>query len=123
MKCGVLTVEGISTVKIVRFRTSITKLHIRENCIVVLPVNILTGVMHRLLGPHDTLPCVLILYIIFLSKSLIDLDCHQMVTNSSEPSPILSDSPMTCCAGMGLSCLDASGVCIECGETGTVCMY
>ena len=25
-----------------------------------LPVNILTGVTRRLLGPHDTLPCVLI---------------------------------------------------------------
>ena len=25
-----------------------------------LPVNIFTGVVRRLLGPHDTLPCVLI---------------------------------------------------------------
>ena len=33
---------------------------IRENRIIVLPVNILTGVAHQLLGPHDTLPCVLI---------------------------------------------------------------
>ena len=36
------------------------KLHIRENRIIVLPVNILTCVAHRLLGPHDTLPYVLI---------------------------------------------------------------
>ena len=60
LKCGVLTVEGISTAKIVRFRKSTTKVHIRENRIIVLPINILTGVAHRLLGPHDTLPCVLI---------------------------------------------------------------
>ena len=31
-----------------------------ENDVFVLPVNILTGVARRLLGPHDTLPCVLI---------------------------------------------------------------
>ena len=55
-----LTVEGISSAKIVRLRKSATKVHIRENRIIVLPVNILTGVAHRLLGPHDTLPCVLI---------------------------------------------------------------
>ena len=32
-----------------------------ENDVFVLPVNILTGVARRLLGPHDTLPCVLII--------------------------------------------------------------
>ena len=31
-----------------------------ENDVFVLPVNILTGVARQLLGPHDTLPCVLI---------------------------------------------------------------
>ena len=31
-----------------------------ENYVFVLPVNILTGVVRRLLEPHDTLPCVLI---------------------------------------------------------------
>ena len=31
-----------------------------KSCIIVLPVNVLTGVMHQLLGQHDTLPCVLI---------------------------------------------------------------
>ena len=30
-----------------------------ENDVFVLPVNILTGVARQLLGPHDTLPCVL----------------------------------------------------------------
>ena len=35
--------------------TEVQKLHF------FLPVNILMGVAHRLLGPHDTLPCVLIL--------------------------------------------------------------
>jgi len=37
-----MMVEGISTAKIVWFRTSSTKLCIRENCIFVLPVNIYT---------------------------------------------------------------------------------
>jgi len=55
-----IELEGNSTAKIVWFRTSSTKLHIRENRIIVLPVNILTVLAHRLLGPHDTLPCVLI---------------------------------------------------------------
>ena len=31
-----------------------------ENDVFFLPVNILTGVACRLLGPHDTLSCVLI---------------------------------------------------------------
>ena len=31
-----------------------------ENDVFVLPVNVLTGVVRQLLGPHDTLPCVLI---------------------------------------------------------------
>ena len=31
-----------------------------------LPVNILTGVTRRLLGPHDTLPCVLMYVCLFL---------------------------------------------------------
>ena len=37
--------------------TEVRKLHF-------LPVNILTGVTRRLLGPHDTLPCVLIIYFV-----------------------------------------------------------
>ena len=40
-------------------------------CIFVLPVYILTDVVRRLLGPHDTLLCVLIL--IYLSTSAEDL--------------------------------------------------
>jgi len=55
LKCGVLMMEGISTAKIVQLCTSSTKLHIRENCVTVLPVNILMGVVRYLLGPHDTL--------------------------------------------------------------------
>ena len=46
--------------KIVLFHQGITELRRCENCIFVLPVNILTGVARRLLGPHDTLSCVLI---------------------------------------------------------------
>ena len=37
-----------------------TELRRCENCVFVLPVNILTVVVRQLLGPHDTLPCVLI---------------------------------------------------------------
>ena len=37
-----------------------------QNCIIVLPVNILMVVVCRLLGPHDTLPCVLITSLIKL---------------------------------------------------------
>ena len=75
--------EGISTAKTVRFGKSTTKVHIRENRIIVLPVNILTGVAHRLLGPHDTLPCVLINplclnLIVMLRKMLTYNDCKNM---------------------------------------------
>ena len=51
--------------KIVLFHQGCTELRRCENCVFFLPVNILTGVTRRLLGPHDTLPCVLIyIYII-----------------------------------------------------------
>ena len=50
LESGVLTLEGISTAKIVRFHTSSTKLCIREYRIIVLPVNILTGLLRRLLA-------------------------------------------------------------------------
>ena len=46
--------------KIVLFHQGSTELRRCENCVFFLPVNILKGVAHRLLGPHDTLPCVLI---------------------------------------------------------------
>ena len=52
--------EGVSTAKIVLFHQGSTELRRCENCVFFLPVNILTGVTRRLLGPHDTLPCVLI---------------------------------------------------------------
>ena len=60
LECGVLKVEGVSIVKIVLFHQGITELRRCENCVFFLPVNILTGVARRLLGPHNTLPCVLI---------------------------------------------------------------
>ena len=40
----------------------ITEIQMCENDVFVLPVNILTGVACQLLGPHDTLPCVLIFH-------------------------------------------------------------
>ena len=55
-----LQLEGMSTAKIVLFHQGSTELRRCENCVFFLPVNILTGVTRRLLGPHDTLPCVLI---------------------------------------------------------------
>ena len=39
-----------------------------ENYVFTLPVNILTGVACRLLGPHNTLPCVLIFYLVTVVK-------------------------------------------------------
>ena len=57
---GVLKLEGVSTAKVVLFHQGGTELRRCENCVFFLPVNILTGVTRRLLGPHDTLPCVLI---------------------------------------------------------------
>ena len=60
LECGVLTLEGVSTAKIVLFHQGSTELRRCENCVFFLPVNILTGVTRRLLGPYDTLPCVLI---------------------------------------------------------------
>ena len=50
----------VSTAKFVLFHQGSTELRRCEKCIFVLPANILTGVARRLLGPHDTLPCVLI---------------------------------------------------------------
>ena len=53
--------EGVYTAKIVLFHQGSTELRRCENCVFFLPVNILMGATHRLLGPHDTLPCVLII--------------------------------------------------------------
>ena len=57
--------EGVSTAKIVLFHQGSTELRRCENCVFFLPVNILMGVTRRLLGLHDTLPCVL-MYGLFL---------------------------------------------------------
>ena len=53
LECGVLKLEGVSTAKIVLFHQGGTELRRCENCVFFLPVNILTGVARRLLGPHD----------------------------------------------------------------------
>ena len=62
LECWVLTVEGISTVKLVQFCTSSTNLRIHENCIVVL-LSTYSRVWHTgfLIRLHDTLWCVLII--------------------------------------------------------------
>ena len=55
-----LKLEGVSTAKIVLFHQGSTELRRCDNCAFFLSVNILMGVARRLLGPHDTLPYVLI---------------------------------------------------------------
>ena len=59
LESGVLMVEGISTAKIIQSHAGSVKLHMCKNFIIVLPVNVLTGVARWLLGPHGTLPYVL----------------------------------------------------------------
>ena len=73
LKFGIWCTEGggVSTAKIVLFHQGSTKLRRCENCVFFLPVNILTGVTRRLLGPHDTLPCVLIFIVNFCLLHLI----------------------------------------------------
>ena len=60
--------EGVFTAKMVLFHQGSTELRRFENCVFFIPVNILRGVAHRLLGPHDTLPCVLIYIYIYISN-------------------------------------------------------
>jgi len=49
---------GISTAKIVRFRKSSMKVHICENCIIVVPVNILMGVAPASWATWHTTVCL-----------------------------------------------------------------
>ena len=44
--------------------------YVHKNCIIVLPVNILTGMVRQLLGQHNTLPCVFYLFINYLWPDL-----------------------------------------------------
>ena len=53
LQCGGLKLEGVSTAKIALFHQGSTELRWCANCVFFLPVNILTGVTRRLLGPHD----------------------------------------------------------------------
>ena len=70
--------EGVFTATIVMFHQGSTELRRCENCVFFLSVNILTGVTRRLLGPHDTLPCVLI-YIYYELLLLVMCDTPEMV--------------------------------------------
>jgi len=80
LEYGVLMVEGLSIVKIIQAAWS---LHINENRIIVRPVNILTGVVRQLLGPRNTLPCVLITPFcadnLTLCAILYNSQCHVIV--------------------------------------------
>ena len=62
LKFGMWSTEvgGMSIAKIVVFHQGSTELRRCENYVFLLPVNILTRVAHRILGLHDTLPCILI---------------------------------------------------------------
>ena len=63
LKFGMWSAEGGGSVHSKNRLVSLgsTELRRRENFVFFFPVNILTGVARRLLGPHDALPCVLIL--------------------------------------------------------------
>ena len=81
-----------------------------ENDVFVLPVNILTGVARQLLGPHDTLPCVLIYCMV--SSCLLLYHCtvlmvqfSQNVFTGSESSGIV---PVTLLLRGGTSDIDIS---------------
>ena len=52
--------EGVCSMKIIPIQERSTELHKRENCVLFLPVNILS-VVCWLSWPHDTLLCVVIL--------------------------------------------------------------
>ena len=63
--------------KIVLFHQGSTELRRCENFVFFLPVNIHTGVTRRLLGPHDTQPCVLIIIIIINGQNCLAVqDCQ-----------------------------------------------
>ena len=65
----------MSTAKLVLFHQGSTELRRCENYVFVLPVNILTGVARRLLGPHNTLLCVLICVMKHIDILLIAIYC------------------------------------------------
>jgi len=58
--CGVLTVEGVCTMKKTLVQQGSTELRMLENCVLVLPADILTVWHAGFTWPHDTLLCVLI---------------------------------------------------------------
>ena len=62
LECRLPWLAGNCVANLVPIRYVITEIQMCENDVFVLPVNILTGVVRQLLGPHDTLPCVLIPY-------------------------------------------------------------
>ena len=82
---------GMSTAKIVLFHQGSTELRRCENCVFFLPVNILTGVTRRLLGPHDTLPCVLIhsFYHIKRILSKVERCCTALLLFREAPATIM----------------------------------
>ena len=83
-----LQLEGMSTAKIVLFHQGSTELRRCEICVFFLPVNILTGVTRQLLGPHDTLPCVLIDEGVDATKTGSSCTCVQCVVSTAQWWPI-----------------------------------
>ena len=56
------------------FHQGSTELRRCENIVFVLPVNILMGVARQLIGPHDILPCVLMMCTtVFVFKKLYNM--------------------------------------------------
>ena len=86
-----LKLEGVSTAKIVLFHQGSTELLRCEKCVFFLPVIILTGVARRLLGPHDTLPCVLICstYVISSLFSYYTVTDNEFVSIMDQPIRLL----------------------------------
>ena len=84
LECGVLKLEGMFTAKIVLFHQGSIELRRCENCVFVLPVNILMGVARWLLGPHDTLLCVLISA--FVDQSQFNLILNSQTVKRVQPS-------------------------------------
>ena len=73
LECRLPLLAGNCVANLVAIRQVITEIQRCENDIFVLPVNILTGVARRLLGPHDTLPCVLICIIQYDSNCILGI--------------------------------------------------
>ena len=114
-------VEGISTAKFTRFCTSSTKLHMRENCVIVLPVSILMGMACWLLGPHNTLPCVLIMIVIIYVLVVLDDICDGILPVIRYPLKMALIRYPLLTSVMGVL-LDKSSDCVPLDDVSAICL-